>query len=64
MIRGIFDGAHSFVLRDLGDGRTALTQSETFRGLLVPVFGSALNATAEGFEEMNHALKNRCESRA
>jgi hypothetical protein len=61
-VRGIFDGAHSFVLRDLGGTRTSLTQAETFSGALVPLFGSGLEGTATGFEEMNQALKERCES--
>ena len=61
-VRGLFDGAHSFVLRDLGDGRTSVTQSETFSGLLVPLFGSGLEGTAAGFDEMNRALKRRCET--
>lgn len=60
-VRGLFDGAHAFRLRDLGEGRTSLTQSETFRGLLVPLFGSLLEATADGFDVMNRALKDRCE---
>jgi hypothetical protein len=60
-IRGIFDGAHSFVLRDLGVGRTSLTQAETFSGALVPFFGGGLESTAAGFDEMNTALKERCE---
>jgi hypothetical protein len=62
-VRGIFDGAHSFVLRDLGDGRTSVTQAETFRGILVPLFNSGLERTAAGFEEMNRALKERCETK-
>lgn len=60
-MRGIFDGAHSFSLQDLGDGRTSVTQAETFSGALVPFFGSGLQGTATGFEEMNSALKERCE---
>ena len=60
-MRGIFDGAHSFALHDLGDGRTSITQAETFSGALVPLFGSGLQGTATGFEEMNTALKERCE---
>ena len=60
-VRGIFDGAHSFEVQDLGDGRTSVTQSETFRGLLVPFLSRALEATAAGFDEMNRALKQRCE---
>jgi hypothetical protein len=39
-----------------------LTQSETFSGLLVGLFGGTLGATAEGFAQMNTALKLRCES--
>lgn len=60
--RGLFDGAHSFTIEDLGDGRTALTQAETFTGVLVPLFASGLDKTAAGFDEMNKALKERCES--
>lgn len=60
-VRGIFDGAHSFVLRDLGLGRTSLTQAETFSGALVPLFGGGLESTAAGFDAMNTALKERCE---
>jgi hypothetical protein len=63
-VRGLFDGEHRFSLRDLGDGRTLFTQSETFTGVLVPFFGRALDATAEGFDEMNRALKERCERSA
>ena len=60
-VRGIFDGAHSFEVQDLGEGRTSVTQSETFRGLLVPFLSRALEGTAAGFDEMNRALKQRCE---
>ena len=62
-VRGLFDGAHSFVLRELPDGRTSFTQTETFRGVLVPLLGD-LEGTAAGFEEMNQALKERCEATA
>lgn len=63
-VRGIFDGAHSFVLQDLSGGRTSVTQAETFRGVLVPLFGRGLEGTAAGFDEMNRALKERCETTA
>lgn len=63
-MRGIFDGAHSFALEDLGGDRTSITQAETFSGALVPFFGSGLQGTAAGFDEMNRALKKRCEQRA
>jgi hypothetical protein len=61
-MRGIFDGAHSFVLKDLGGGRTSITQSETFTGALVPFFGKGLVKTGAGFDDMNQALKLRCEA--
>ena len=61
-VRGIFDGAHSFVLRDLGGGRTSVRQAETFRGVLVPLFGSGMKGTEAGFDAMNLALKQRCEA--
>lgn len=60
-IRGIFDGAHAFVVSETGDGGTLLTQSETFRGLLVGVMGSTLERTERGFVLMNEALKARAE---
>ena len=63
-VRGIFDGAHSFALQELGSGRTSFTQAETFHGLLVPLFGKGLVKTADGFDEMNQALKERCEATA
>ncbi len=48
IVPGIFDGTHQFALEDLG-GRTRLTQSETFRGLLVPLTGKTLARTEAGF---------------
>jgi len=38
-----------------------LTQGETFTGILVGLFGKTLRATADGFEQMNQALKPRVE---
>lgn len=60
-IPGIFDGAHAFVLDETPDGGTLLTQSETFRGVLVGLMGSALERTERGFILMNDALKARSE---
>ena len=53
---GIFDGRHSFTLTPLPGGRTLLQQSETFTGVLVPLTGSLLDRTREGFAAMNEAL--------
>jgi hypothetical protein len=60
---GIFDGTHQFALENLG-GRTRLTQSETFRGLLVPFTGKTLTRTEAGFRALNRALKERAERAA
>jgi hypothetical protein len=60
IVPGIFDGTHQFTLEDLG-GRTRLTQSETFRGLLVPFSGSTMTRTEAGFDALNLALKDRAE---
>jgi len=57
---GVFDGTHQFTLEDLG-GRTRLTQSETFRGVLVPFTGGTMTRTKVGFEALNQALKDRVE---
>jgi len=37
-------------------------QSETFRGLLVPFSGKALDRAETSFQELNGALKARAES--
>ena len=57
---GIFDGTHQFALEDLG-GRTRLTQSETFRGVLVPFTGSTITRTESDFRALNQALKQRAD---
>jgi len=59
---GLFDGEHAFELTETSPTTCRLTQSETFRGLLVGFAGSTLDATAQGFDEMNHALRRRAES--
>lgn len=60
IVPGIFDGTHQFALEDLG-GRTRLTQSETFRGLLVPFTGKSIARTEASFHALNRALKERAE---
>ena len=60
-IPGLFAGEHYFVLEPTGTG-TRLRHGETFAGLLVPLMGGMLKATAEGFERMNAALKDRVEN--
>ena len=57
---GIFDGTHQFALNDVG-GYTRLTQSETFRGVLVPFTGKIITRTEADFRALNQALKQRAE---
>jgi hypothetical protein len=62
-VPGLFDGEHSFVIEPLGGGRVRFIQRERFGGLLVPLLAKMLDGeTRRGFEEMNRALKLRCES--
>ena len=63
MLPGIFDGEHRFAIQPLADGQVLFQQSETFKGLLVPLLRNSLEQdTKRGFEEMNLALKTRAEA--
>ncbi len=62
LIRGLFDGEHTFSIDPLGPDRVRLTQREEFRGLLVPLILAFIGKpTQEGFRQMNQALKVRVE---
>jgi hypothetical protein len=59
---GIVDAEHDFTLEPRTDGGTRLTQSERFRGLLVPFMAASLDRhTLPAFVAMNAALKLRAE---
>ena len=61
-IRGIFDAEHVFILESLGDGRTRLSQTERFTGVLVPLMAKSLDRrTLPAFRAMNDALRRRAE---
>jgi hypothetical protein len=63
--RGLFDGEHRFLVEDLGDSRSRLTQSERFTGLLArPLLRLYGTDTERGFEAVNAALRDRAESLA
>ena len=63
LVPGVFDGEHRFQIQALTGGKVLFQQSETFSGLLVPLFRSRLDRdTKRGFEEMNLALKARAEA--
>ena len=62
LLPGIFDGEHTFLLTEHGDGTTTFEQHESFRGILVGLFAKQLKTeTHAGFEAMNRALKERAE---
>ncbi len=62
LVRGLFDGEHGFRVRAEDTGRCRFEQFETFRGLLAaPIFLMVGEATRQGFEAMNRALKARAE---
>lgn len=64
LFRGLFDGEHKFELADNGNGTTTFRQSETFKGILVPLFRKMLDInTPDGFRLMNRKLKERAEQK-
>jgi hypothetical protein len=61
-VRGIFDGEHGFRVVPEDVGRCRFEQFETFGGLLSgPILWMAGEATRQGFEMMNRAIKARAE---
>ena len=62
-IPALFDGHHRFLIEPIGEGRVRFTQTESFKGLLVPLLGSLLKKTGEGFRLMNEALRDRAQQR-
>jgi hypothetical protein len=60
---GVIEGDHSFVIRLLEENRVLFIQREVFKGLLVPLLARALASHVQlGYEEVNLALKQRCEA--
>jgi hypothetical protein len=60
---GVIEGDHSFVIESLEGNRVRFIQREVFRGLIVPLFARTLAShVQQGYEEMNFALKQRCEA--
>lgn len=63
LVKGIFDGEHTFLIKDNKDGTTTFIQFERFRGILIPFMKKMLDGnTLNGFNQMNEALKVRCEN--
>lgn len=62
-VKGIFDGNHYFKLERIDDTQTRLIHGENFSGMLVPLLWSTMEeATHQGFELMNNALKITAEN--
>lgn len=61
-VKGLFDGRHQYALEPTPEG-TKFIQREEFTGLLSGLLIRMIGAaTREGFETMNHALKDRAEA--
>jgi hypothetical protein len=60
----LFDGEHTFKVTANGDGTCTFLHYERFRGMLVPLLKHMLDKnTRQGFEQMNAAMKKRCEGK-
>jgi hypothetical protein len=57
----IFEGQHRFQIESISPKKVKFIHSEIFKGILVPLMGKMLDKTQDGFENMNHAFKQRCE---
>ena len=59
---GLFDGEHTFLIFDNGNGTTTFIQRETFNRILVPLFHKKLDTDTKcGFDAMNQKLKEEAE---
>jgi len=59
---GVFDGEHSFLIRENINGTVTFCQDEIFTGILVGLFTNKLERkTKAGFESMNESLKQLVE---
>ncbi|MDX1684092.1 MAG: SRPBCC domain-containing protein [Saprospiraceae bacterium] len=61
-IKGLFDGEHYFKLEKIDNSTTKFIHGENFSGILVGLLSGALKNTLAGFQDMNEALKARCEA--
>lgn len=62
VVQKIYDCQHSFKLKKISNDKTIFINSEKFTGVLEKlIFKFLEKSTREGFERMNHALKEICE---
>jgi hypothetical protein len=60
-IKGIFYGVHTFLLESQSSGKTLLKHNEDFSGIAVGFADLPPDVIAEGYHQMNMALKNKLE---
>jgi hypothetical protein len=63
LVPRIFDGEHHFLIHEKSADAVTFVQEEVFQGILVPLTRKLLEATKQGFDDMNEALKKRAEAR-
>ena len=62
-LKGVFDGRHEFLINEIDEKTVIFHQNEIFNGFFVPFFKKKLQKdTRLGFQEMNLALKIKCEN--
>lgn len=59
LFKGLFDGEHTFELRENKNGTVTFVQSEQFKGIFAGLFNP--EKTINGFNEMNKKLKELAE---
>ncbi|MCP4295334.1 MAG: SRPBCC domain-containing protein [Proteobacteria bacterium] len=62
-IKGIFYGVHTFILQANGPGKTLLKHNEDFSGIAIGFADLPPDVIAEGYHQMNMALKELVESK-
>lgn len=63
LFKGIFDGEHSFRIKENGDGTVTFFHEEVFNGILVSFLSKKLDTeTKKGFIKMNDKLKELAEA--
>ncbi len=60
-VRGIFYGVHSFLLEPQSNGKTLLKHNEDFSGFAIGFADLPPDVIAEGYHQMNMALKYKLE---
>ncbi len=62
-IKGVFYGVHSFILESNSNGKTLLKHNEDFSGFAITFADLPPDVIADGYHQMNMALKKLIEDR-